>query len=258
MRVDGEVREFRASYGHDRPRCGRSPGTRRACRRRPERQDRGAPGRAALARALHRRGRRHLGADDTRGAPPLPAEERDQGDRKGRDGDALQAGQARHAAPGPARPVAGAGRLGRRVARVQVEAVRPARGQDRRPLRRRDRRRPQALPAVARARARRRRRRPDVSGSRAREVEGGVRARTAGSRAHREAGRGLRRDRAPLPGPADGARARERPDAGERAHAGSAAPCPRPHGGRASRRAAASVPEHGRSSTRCSPARASS
>ena len=238
------MREFRASYGHDRRCCGRSPGSRRACRRRPERQGRGAPGRPALARPLRRRGRRRLGADDARRTPALPAEERHQGDGKGRHGDALQAGQARHAAPRPARPLARAGRLGRRIARVQPEALRPACQEDRRSLRRRDCSSPAALPALPWAHARRRRRCPDVSGSRAREGEDRGCACAAGTRARRKAGRGLRRDRTSLPDPACGARAREPPDAGERAHARPAAACPRPHRRRSSCRAVASVREH--------------
>ena len=140
-----------------------------------------------------------------------------------------------------------AGAVGWDVASLEFRLRRfglPA-ARDRRPLRRRDRGRPAALPALSWARARRRRRRPDVSRSRAREGEDGVRARHGGpSCTPCKPGEGFvviaRRYRIQ---PAVLARANDL-TLRERAHAGAAAACPRPHRRRASCRAAASVPEH--------------
>ena len=142
----------------------------RARRRSPERQDRGAPGRAALARPLRGRGGRSERSADAERVAHVPAKPPDQGDREARDGDALQAGQARDAAARAASAVPWARRLGRRVARVPAAALR-ARGEaGRRPVRRGDRRRASALPASPRVAGRRHRRHPHVPGAGAPEA----------------------------------------------------------------------------------------
>ena len=256
----GEVREFRAEDRCHRRCRGGSPGDGRAMRGGTERQGRGAAGRAALARAVHGRRRRRLGADDPPRADPLPAPERDPGHREGRHGDALQARQARHPAPRPAPALARARGLGRGLARVQAAVVRAARAARRRALRRGDGRGAAAVPARTRPHARRDRGREDLpcAGAWGEDARGEAEATRCGAcrRPRRRARRGIQRDRTPLPRRCRRARAQERPDPGERDHA---RPAPSHPGHRA--RAEAGLrrgARRRRSCTPCSPARGSS